>query len=341
MATQDFYAANRNRGYPFVAGTVGSRAAAFEGTGRSLPLDAVVDAGFVAGSASGFDPSAHSVWLDRLSRTGDTFTFEFASDAPALAGRPLVFTRHASDADYATSYSDDEEAPAGDPTAEPDPTFDYGLVDCPYEPLWSGFLVTGRTASLGSLLTDGGAVARTAAGQAVVEPALVQSAAGTYVNSVSLANVDRTRVDNPAGCPEVAYPWPAGEGVYHVAAKCLKGPVWFSGGFNAFVRQDDATNTITFGAMVGAGEGEPCDGVTLFDGEAPPPGSNLLEGGPRCNEVVRSINGVGGAFSLLTAGAGVRVVPLPEQHTLLVSIDMSQLAVCYEAGVFSEVSEAL
>jgi hypothetical protein len=211
---------------------------------------------------------------------------------------------------------------------------------CDPEPAWSGFLVTGDLGDLLAILTaDGQQLTRAGGGDAVLEPALAQNLGGGYVASVNLANDDRTRVDAPDECPPTQWPYPTGPNRVFVSAACLRGDLRFSAGYNAVVRQDDAANAIVIGAAVGAGAGEPCGEVPLFPGEGPPPGSTLLTGGPACNQVVRTINGVGGQFSSIVSGLGVRVDAVPEDATVVVDVDMRQLAVCYSDGATIVVSE--
>src|ERR1019366_7524789 len=126
----------------------------------------------------------------------------------------------------------------------------------------------------------------------------------------------------------------------YTATTCIRGDVRFYSGFNAAIRQESFNNAIVFTGAVGAGEGEPCTAVPLFTGEVPPVGSSLLEGGPTCDEVVRTVNGVGGQFSFINANQGVTISNVPAEKKITINVNMSQLAICFGAS-FSEVSEAL
>lgn len=328
---------NLNRAYPFLAGTAGADA---PGELRGLPDSAVAECGFTAGPLSGFDPQAHSVRLARVSRSGGTVTFAFASDAPGLAGRDLAFTRSLSDPDYLTSDAD------GDPYGP-----DAGSASDPVSaeaggcslPSWWGFLTTGRLADLAAWLPDGATVTG-AAGVAVVEPALVQSLAGAWVHGVSLANAERTRATPPEGCPGDG--WPYDPGAVHVWRACLAGPLRFEAGYNATVAVDAAANRVTLGARAGAGAGEPCGEVPLnpperayirgpFYGRQGSP----LSGGPWCGSAVRSVNGVPGPDVAVRGGPGVAVTPDPAGHRLVVDANMSGLAACFSD--YLRVSESL
>jgi len=478
MAKPGFYNDNRNRAFPFVKGTVGDLLAAAD-TVAALPAATVVDAGFVLGLRSGFIDGVHKIRLEKVRRVGDDVYFDFASDAPALVGKPLTFHRSAASAEeYETEHvevldegyvivsavsqsvsegdptpvncgciqlgksgsfvpsctgtmrlflNDDNFAdnkgsftvtingetfvvPSTEPNGVPGPdviagqTYAYtasglvefderqgvkrmcdpdgptsesikygipgehpcpGLVEwslvgkltgspvvtpppptttpsetCEGEPLWGGYLVTGRLADLLTVLPGDGEVTG-AVGAGLVEPALVQNDANSYIGSVNVGNADRTRVDAPGDCPPLTWPHDTGEDVIFVNASCLRGDIRFKPGYNAIVRQESDTNLLIFGAEVGAGEGQPCDQVPLFDGEVPPAGSALLEGGPRCNEVIRSINGVGGKFAALLGGTGVTVTQLPASNKVVVDVNMGGLAACFASSEFSEVSETL
>jgi hypothetical protein len=286
-----------------------------------------VDAGFVLGTGAGFDPAAHVVRLAKVRRAGADVFFDFETTAPAMFGSVLTFRRTVGDGRYLTEDADSD--------------VEYGLslseldAAC-LEPLWSGFLTTGDLTALLALLPGDGELAG-GAGQAEVEPALVQNLSGTYVSSVNLANDDRTRVESPAGCDAVS--WPAAPEPLYLNAACLRGVVRFAPGYNAVVTQADADNTLTFGAEVGAGAGQPCNEVPLHPGEAAPAGSSLLSGGPACGQVLRSVNGIGGRLFDVVAGLGFQVTPLPDSNRVVVDCNFAGLALCPED--VSSVSESV
>lgn len=303
MASPGFYHENRNRAYPLVPGT-------------GVPDGLLVDVGFLAGPGSGFEDGVHAVYLAKVARSGGTVVYEFRSTAPGLVGVPLAFARSLSGGDLETSFSDTGQAGFSDSSLSD--SFTGG--ECS-EPLWSGFVVTGDPAAAAALLPADGSVLFSAP----VEPALVQNLAGTLVTRLALANDDRTRSAAPDGCPPVVYPYPTG--VVYVHADCLVGPVVVRAGYNAVVRQNTGDNAVTVAAYVGAGEGEPCGTVPLFPGESPPAGSDLVEGGPRCNQTLRSVNGVGGPLLTIAAGPGVTVTGVPEDNRLIVDVGLAGLAV--------------
>lgn len=313
MATPAWYNTNANRSYPF------------RNDAADLPDGVVVDAGFTAGTRAGFNVDEHSVYLARIRRQADLFFFDFESDAPELYGAVLTFTRHLTDPAYRVEFADSGQA------GQSDSSLSYSGEACE-EPLWSGFLVSGNMTDLDTFLPSGTAdLGPTAAG---IEPALIQTLARAAVTKLALANDDRGRVTAPDGCLDVVFPYDTGS--VYPTAECLRGAIRFRPGYNATVRQSVAGNSITFGAAVGAGAGEPCDEVPLFDGEVAPDGSTLLEGGPRCNEVLRSVNGLGGRMLSIVGGTGVTVTSVPNTSTVVVAVDMTGLALCFDASQVSE-----
>lgn len=309
MPSPPFYNENENRAFPFAPG------------GTQPPPAVVVDAGFVAGPKSRFVTGTHRVWLAAVRRTGSFFHLDFASDAPELFGTGLTFSREVGGGDFVPEFGD-----SGTRGLSASSLSGSRSEDAPREcdePLWSGYVVTGRAAALLALLPADGEVAFAAE----VEPALVQNLAESLVVKFAVANDDRTRVQPAAGCAGAA---PA-TGLTFPGGNCVVGDVVFVPGYNANVRQSETDNSITLGAAVGAGAGEPCDEVPVYPGESPPAGSSLLGGGPRCNETVRSLNGVGGPQLTIVAGPGVTVTGSPEDNRVVVNVDMRGLALCFDS----------
>lgn len=205
--------------------------------------------------------------------------------------------------------------------------------DCPDEPVWEGYLVTGPLDDLAALIPPGCSLI-TPDNNTVVEPSRVQSLVKHYVRTLNLANDDRTRADAPDGCPELEYPFQTD--MTYVQRECLVGDIRIKAGYNAVIFQDSFENSITIAAGVGAGEGEPCAEVPLFPEETTANGKTTLDGASKCNEVLRSINGVGGRILSLIGGPGVTITENPGASQIVIDIDMGGLAVCYsdEAPVF-------
>lgn len=330
MPQTDFLNVNACRAYPFLAQTTGLPV---DGplTLNNLPQAVIVDAGFIAGPRSRFDADEHSVYLSSITRSGSTFTFTFECDAPALIGVPLLFTRDVGDEEYLTEHADSGQegfSLSGSDSAQ--------TAACD-EPLWSGYLVTGDLAELAVFLSGNGTVS---AGDVATtaEPATIINLAGSFVSSLSVANADRTRVTGAENCDDPYWPYPTG-GVF-IYERCIIGNVVvFKPGYSAVIRQNASDNSLTFLALVGAGEGQPCAELELFDGETSPDGSVLLSGGPQCNDVLRSINGIGGPILQIFSDLGANIIPLPEENTLVIDLDMSGLAICHDSA--SVVSESL
>ncbi len=326
MPATDFLNVNAFRSYPFLARTV---ALPEDGplTLNNLPFAIVVDAGFTAGPRSRFEADEHVVELVRISRNGDTFTFEFDSDAPEISGNRLVFTRSLGDDVNSTEHLDS----GNDGFSESDSELD----DCD-DPLWSGYLTTGDLAQLDAFLSGDGEILPGDV-PVTVEPAEIVNLAGSYVTSFALANADRTRFEAPENCPTQSWPYPVG--AIFIQARCLIGEVVLKPGHGVVIRQNSADNSLTIVAAVGAGEGPPCEEIPLFAEETAPDDSSLLTGGVRCNETLRSINGIGGPVLRLVSEAGAAIVAVPEENKLVIDLDMTGLATCYTS--VSTVSETL
>jgi len=320
MARADFYNENANRAYPFIAGTV-AVPGANPLTTAALPNSAIVDAGFVLGVQNDFDAAVHTVYLHHIVRSGDTFSFYFACSAPSLDGIYLVFTRSLSDAPYSVEHSE----AVVEQNSESSET---SMSQCGDEPVWSGYLVTGDLHELAALIADGQQMI-SVAGAARIEPALIYNAAASWVSSLNLANDDRTRATNPADCLELI--WPFARRDLHINSTCLLGDIRLAAGHNIILRQDNDSGTIYIGASYGAGSGAPGNSqIPLFAGEQPPVGRYTLDGALRCNDVIRSINGIGGRHFEIKAGPGVTVTADHANHRIVLAFDMKQLAVCYD-----------
>ena len=96
-------------------------------------------------------------------------------------------------------------------------------------------------------------------------------------------------------------------GFHHGPARALDRFAVARGDGPVKIDQNAFDNSITITPRVGAGEGQPCDEVPLTAAETAPAGSTLLSGGPTCNEVIRTINGIPGPHYTILAGTGVTV----------------------------------
>jgi hypothetical protein len=150
--------------------------------------------------------------------------------------------------------------------------------------------------------------------------------ANTYARSINLANQERTKYLPPAGC-EGSDTDQTNRRVY-VKSTCLQGKVVFGQGYNSRITQNDSNKTLTFAAVTGSGEGEPCEQIPIYPGEMPPAGSMFLEGGPTCSEVVRSIAGTSGPVANILPEDGASIDYDPSNNTIIVNADLKNLAIC-------------
>lgn len=303
MARPNFYNENENRYYPFLVG---------QGDGF-VSKNVIVDCGFIMGPGSGYEAGTHKVWLGRMHRVGDKIRFYFRSDAPGLDGRPLVFTRYLIDPPLTHEYVDDE-------TGEGSISESVSLL-CE-SPLWSGYLVTGDLTDLFDTLLDN------LDGQAIVEPANTRSLVNSYAHSINLANGDRTRFSAPDGCNPQCHTVPPQD--VWVRQVCMQGPIRFQEGSNLSIRQDANRNALIFDAVEGGGTGQPGEQIEVYAGEEAPQHATNLDGAVGCDEVFRSINGLPGPNLNVIAGDGVRLEADPDNHKLIVNVDLSTFAACID-----------
>ena len=307
MATNEWLDQNSKRDYPFIADSTNQPTSS--NPLAQMPWDIITDAGITTGAESGW-LGTHRVWLAEVERSGTMVYFRFASNAPGLSGQILAFSWDLSEGDWQTIWADQ-----GSPARA-----------C-QEPLWWGFLCTGRVASVNAWMpTDGIRIATTTSVRC--EPSIIRSCAGHYLSSLHIANFRRTRVTSPDGCPEVTYPVALPELV--VQQTCVRGSIIWEAGYNALLRLQQSGPGIIFSAQSGAGAGQPCAEIPLVPGEAPPADSPFLSGGPSCQEVLRSLAGASGPRVELIGGLGVQVQPDPAQHRLVVRVDFNELRRCTE-----------
>jgi hypothetical protein len=343
MSRAGFYSDNALRSYPFVVGH----------GGIDLLSEVFVDFGCIMGPEAQFEYGVHKVWLYRISRVDTTFTFEFKCDAPGLQGRSLVFQFDETDAEYTTRYATDDIALGSSAY------WSGSSETCQTDVRWEGYVVVGKvlyaayslseysTMDNGVILWRGafeGLEWRTGdfileerlpggygesiadeAGLTVVEPALIQNLGGTYVQKIGLANKARTIVTATESCSNVDTR--DAEEIF-VNEECITGDVKLKQGYNCAMLVNQAENSITISANVGAGEGEPCAEIPLYTSETSPDNGALLSGGPQCKDVIKSINGISGRTIQLVGGLGVRVETAAEPHTIIVIPDHNGMALC-------------
>ncbi len=320
MARPNFFADNENRAYPLIPDPA-ALMSVDGGAEHALPTSAIVDFHCVLGLDTGWLEGVDSVYLHAVKRRDDgTFAFEFRATAGGLAGYSVTFLRDASDPEFTTSVADAVVEAGGSLAGD---SYDGPCGD---DFLWEADLTTGRMDDLAAILAPGEGL-YAGDGDFPVEAALVQDLARTYVRAVNLANVNRTHATPPGGCDggEPASP----DTAVLVNHACIRGRVVLRQGFNCAMRQNDVANSLTIAAAVGAGAGVPCEEVPLNGDDVPPEGSTLLSGGPSCDEVVSSLNGLSASVVRLVPGTGVDIDKDPTRSsTLVVAFSLRDLVTC-------------
>ena len=334
MARAGFYNDNEYRDYPFLTRIyplANNWAEDAPGPLTPLPHELVVDFGVIVSCLVGYDDTEHTICLVSLTRLAGGVQLEFQvrdteGDAVPRTS-PLCFTIPADAAEFTTMWAE---------TAAHSVT---GDVACTGEPLMEGYLVVGKLDAI-LAATNPGDVLEFAPGLWVIEPSRIQNLNRGYLRTISLANYPRTVIPPPLAEGSSVSESEA-EVQPQLMATCLRGNIYFKEGFNCTIRQEDPSNTIIIGAAVGAGAGVACNEVPRFPGEQPPPGSPFLTGGPACNEIIKTVNGVSGRRIRLDPGPGFRVTADPDRpHTLIVTMDMGDFAACnpQDVGPLPEVS---
>jgi hypothetical protein len=283
MPQPGFYNDNEYRAYPFVylvnVGDV------------ILPNSAVVDAGIILClDAFATDVRDYSVWLARVTRTNTAFNFVFVYAQKNGAAFPteLVFTRPDTDDPWVTIFA--ESAHIGDNA----------------DPIWEGFLVAGPVADLRKIL----AVDQTlyfVRNAYQIEPGLVQNLHNAYLRSVTVANYDRTRI--PACDIEAT----GGARNIIVNKDKVTGNIRLKEGYNCQITQTDRVRELNVTALKNSGapvDAELCahgSELPLYSDEPLSAGSKFYSGGPACDELINSINGITGAGINIIGGNGVAV----------------------------------
>lgn len=304
MPRPGFYNDNEYRAYPFIFRPLAV------GDVR-LPNSAIVDCGIIMGLDSEFDGEQHKVWLKTVRRVNDVFEFEFDTDAPGAANTPLIFSRSVDAEEWTT---EDAES---NPYVKDDNS-------CAVEPVWSGFLVTGPLTELTEALPANGSL--NLEQNYVLEPARIQSLVKTYLRAISLGNLSRPEARS--ACDQTP---PTSRHVI-INKRCVTGDIRFKEGYNAQIRQRQLAREIAISA--GRNLGTPFDAaiceaygeVPFYPGEEPPAGSKFLSGGPACDELVSSINGVPGPDVNIIGGTGIEITADPETNTVFVDLSTRTIA---------------
>lgn len=302
MPRPGFYNDNEYRAYPFI---YQARAQ----TEPTLPESVIVDAGFIMGLDADFDEKSDAIWLAEISRAGTTITFTFETDAVGGVDFRLIFTRNIADEEWLTEYA--QTAPAALPCAE--------------EPVWEGFLVTGVLENAANLLTDGQTIVFEK-NEYRVEPGRIQNLAKSYLRSITVGNYERTAI------PECGTSR-TGERPVILNAACIKGDVKLKEGYQCQITQNNRTSTIDISAAVTAGAEKDaafCEygsELPLYVGEIPAEGFKFYSSGSACNELIFTLNGVGGKNLSLLGGNGVTITTT-EENQLKLTLDANSQNAC-------------
>lgn len=304
---------NSERAYPFIDRN---------GMRDKLPDTVILDAGFVVGTRSSFIPGIHQIWLSETIEVSGGITFRFRSNAPGLIHSVLEFHAPSDLPEFSLLEVDVEASDSSSSSSSSEGSLDSEAEHCGDEPLWEGWIVLGH---IQALLDLGGSFTH-GIDELVVEPCRVQCLTDHFLSTFNTANGDRTRATAAEGCQTAAAPVPTA--VPFLDSSCIEGLISLREGFNCSLFQNSSDNSITISAVKGGGDGEPCTEVPVFHGEEPPTGESLLSGGPRCQDVIGSVNGISGPRLRISAGTGVGITANPDDHEITVAVDLRGLRVC-------------
>lgn len=309
MPRPGFYNDNEYRAYPFIFST----AMLDNEQERLIPDSTIVDAGIIMGLDSEFDPQTHKIWLHEIRRVDNNFELELRTDAPGGENAPLIFTRAVEAQEWQTEYV--ESAP-------------YLKTEnsCAEEPAWTGFVVTGPLQDLNEKITALNSVVTLPPTAYILEPARIQSLVKHYLRSISVGNMSR-----PVALSSCTATEPEERQII-VNARCITGDIKLQEGYNCQIIQNDQLNEIEISA--GKNLGSPVDGalcrthgeIPFYDGEQPVEGSLFLSGGPACNELISTINGVGGPDVNIIGGTGINITTDQETNTITIELSPNNIA---------------
>jgi len=340
MPQAGFYNQNLYRDYPFQ--TQGapleqlrsdSSASSVSGVSyalAALPHELIVDFGVIMGVFGNYSDRTDWVYLYRVTRDDPFLIFEFRTTAN---GQVLRFTRRTDDSEYKYEWAeaqwrdaDFELPPVASLSSASAPSESEWWLGCEdSEPVWEGFLVTGKFDDILDMIPNGAALYFDI-GHQVVEPSRIQNLKESYIRSIGLANRARTHVIDPEQCTGQSEAQDTR--VYEVVA-CLQGALAFEEGYNCQIRQENAGNTIVIGAGVGLGAGEVCEEYPFYPGESIGAGETYYTGGPTCGEILRTLNGKGGSRIRFEAGTGFNVrTDVADPSTIIVDMTLEDFAIC-------------
>jgi len=268
-----------------------------------MPKDAIVDAGFTVNA--GAVPTAVLTYVDHVNNTL-TLAFDLEN-----VGR-TTFTVPDDVAEFTTVWSDPVNIPSADNTL---------ASQCPSSNRVRGFVVIGNVNSLIAVAANNNSFVFITG--ADLEPATVDAIGNRSVASITLCNTERTLSPALAQCGVTSYVRTApyrirnldGVTYKNVSAdfQCITGDVTIRPGYACNVTQSDTAQTLTISASQSAADGLACRDIALDSQEAAILASGQsLTGIQRCDNVVRSINGVGGPNLVIKGRNGVAVTTTDE-----------------------------
>lgn len=309
MSKPSFYNDNEYRSYPFI-----DKPQVFEGLSVRLPDSAVVDAGFIMNLDAEYNDEIDVVYLASVAVNNGTVSLRFASTAPAAVGQEIIFRRDytvdaldgivAVDPEWATEYSAAESA----------------LNRCPVEPIWTGFIVTGKIEPLVTAALAAGGQLTFVSNVYVVEPARIQNLNKAYLRSVRVGNYSRITVPP---CNDTAT---LSDREVIFDTRCLNGDIKFKEGYNAKITQNTRANTLLFTAAKGGGaavDNDICENygeIPIHDLEkdnkpfiytdteqTEGKRSKFLGGGWSCKDLIFTLNGLGGSNVNIVGGKNIQI----------------------------------
>lgn len=304
MPRPGFYNDNEYRAYPFI----------FKPGTPPLPESTIVDAGVIMRLDSHFSEHVHSVWLSKITRADNKFYFELQTDA---VGLPLIFTRSVDAAEWQIEYAESAQ---------------IAPCEASNDPAWEGFLVTGPLKDLQELLPADDTITLNK-NDSQLEPARIQNLNNGYVRAINVGNYERPTVPNCGDAQPGATITPD----IIVNKECMQGNLRLKEGYNCSIRQTTFSNEILISAARGAGAPvaqELCENgseLALFPDELLPPNSKFFSGGPACDELIFTLNGVGGTTVTLTSGAGINISTQTDPPRITISRNLTNSAGCTPA----------
>jgi hypothetical protein len=152
-----------------------------------------------------------------------------------------------------------------------------------------------------------------------VEPALIQSLANTFAQSLAIANDARRCPEANCGSSLSSETPESGNDSFPFALN-LGGALQFRDGYNMTVEVNEDDNSITLNARRGYGMGEPCED-TVIDED----GFRRSEECGNCEGFISSFNGVAMGKSVrFSFGPGVVPARLPDQHKITITVEINR-----------------